>query len=69
MSKAMEEYAAKKNEKKTEVVGVAIRKAKNGFIVTVDHEDYASPGQSRQIIYSDISGVLKCVQEKLGGKK
>ena len=67
MSKAMEEYAAKKS-KKSEVVGVTIRKAKNGFIVTTDHDDYSSPGRSGQIVYNDLAGVLGCVKEKLGGK-
>lgn len=67
MSKEMEEYAAKKNAKKSAVVGLTIRKAKNGFVITLDHEDYSSPGRSGQIVYNDISGVLKCVKEKLGG--
>jgi hypothetical protein len=68
MSKAMETYAAEKAKKgKPAIAGVTIRKAKNGFIVTVDNDDYSSPGRSNQAVYQDISGVLKCVKEKLGG--
>jgi len=68
MSKAMEAYAEKRN-KKSEVIGVTVRKAKNGFIVTVDKDDYPSSGRSGQAVYQELSGVLKCIQEKLGGKK
>ncbi len=61
---SMEEYAAKKSDKK--VTGVNISKAKNGFIVRVEHNDYSN---SDQTVYQDIAGVLECVKSKLGGSK
>lgn len=64
----MEEYAKKRNKKKSEVTGVNISKAANGFIVRVEHSDYDAPGRRNQVVYENIEGVLKCVKEKLGGK-
>lgn len=58
---SMKEYADKKGKK--EVREVRVVKAKNGFVVHVERDDYGPGVDRKPQVYADLKGVQGCLEK------